>query len=164
MSFHDGRHVPVQYPVLINLAPGIVSGMKCRIDRFAHPDENIVRKKAVEPFEVYVRAETGITVETGSLADSMDTGICPPGACQTDRFSRHGRQRFFDLSLNGPIRLLPLPAMISSAVVSHNQSEIFHFAVQSISPTEREKNEKIVEKTMADDASSVSLLSWDERT
>ena len=167
VSFHDGRHIPIQYTVLIHLTQDTVSGVKFRVDQFAGLDMNVVREQTVETPGVYVRTETGITFETGCLAKSMHTGICSPGPRQTDGFSGHGSESFFDLSLNGPICLLTLPAVIGCAVIFHDQFEIFQpifFWFQSINPTERDKNENIVDRTMADDASSVSLLSWDERT
>lgn len=72
------------------------------------------------------RAQRRVASEIGHLAISVNTGIGPAGAGYSDLVAGHGHQCVLDFTLNGSIRGLTLPAVVSAAVVLDDNFEVLH--------------------------------------
>ena len=65
---------------MINLAFGIIAGMKRFGDLTAFPDDNVLRQQTVQGFLKNIRFQIGLATEMGNLTQCMHTGIGAAGS------------------------------------------------------------------------------------
>ena len=151
--------------IMIGLAHRIEPGVKGIGSLAAVTDDDVVSQHAVQALLENFRGQSGVAAETGHLSQGMNPGIRPSGGGDTNRPADHGPKGRLDLSLEGPLVLLTLPAGVIAAVVFNGYLEIFqHISYLSSSTVDNDTNDNRVDSTMVADARSVLLLSWDDRT
>lgn len=118
------RNRSIPDAIVVDLAPGIVSGMERTSNYLAVFDHDISRQKAIQAIDEDLRGQFCVNEEVGDLVQGMHSGICAPGSDDCHQTAGHGFQGSLNGSLNRGDVLLALPAMISRAVVFDNELEV----------------------------------------
>ena len=105
-------------PVLVGPLDGVIPRMGIRLNGEHRADENIFRKKDVEPVHERLRVRNSRQIGVKKLLPAMDARVRSPAAYDRRFLVQKFTQRVLDHLLHADRIGLVLPAMIASPVIA----------------------------------------------
>lgn len=99
--------------------------MPARGDGGGRPDRHVIWQTTINHLCPTVGRDRTVDLKMGNLRRRMDTGISPPCAVDGNRIAQHTGDRRFEISLDGALVGLTLPAVEVSAEILNHQGNSF---------------------------------------
>ena len=101
--------------------------MEARLSLLERKRADILRQIAPDLAQELVAGKLCLRAERADLPQRMYARVRPPGARNLDALGKQPRQQHFELALYGVVAVaLPLPAVVTAAVIAERELEIPH--------------------------------------